>query len=112
MLAGQPTFDNPMHLTQPLPQVKDLATFTLHHILQEFYYMNDRLLQGDLSEAGVLKKAKKLLADEEVRLKELQFIKEVWLDAHIAYGGFLAFSYRLTWEDGEVQKGYSIPVRK
>jgi hypothetical protein len=91
---------------------KDLATYSLHILLQEFYYLNDRLLQGDLSEAGVLKKAKKMLADEEAYLKALPFIKEVWLDASIAYGGFLAFSYRLTWTDGEVQKGHSIPVRK
>lgn len=102
-----------MNYNPPPPQVsKDLATFTLHNVLQEFYFLNDLLLQGDLTEKGVLKKAKAMLADEEQHLKSLPFIKEVWLDAHIAYGGFLALSYRLTWEDGEVQKGYSMPVRK
>lgn len=102
-----------MQYNPPPPQVsKDLATFTLHNVLQEFYFLNDRLLQGDLTEKGVLKKAKAILAVEEAHLKTLPFICEVWLDAHIAYGGFLALSYRLTWEDGEVQKGYVMPVRK
>lgn len=102
-----------MNYNPPPPQVsKDLATFTLHNVLQEFYFLNDRLLQGDLTEKGVLKKAKAILAVEEAHLKTLPFIKEVWLDADIAYGGFLALSYRLIWEDGEVQKGYSMPVRK
>jgi len=102
-----------MQYNPPPPQVsKDLATFALHNLLQEFYFLNDRLLQGDLTEKGVLKKAKAMLADEEAHLKTLPFICEVWLDAHIAYGGFLALSYRLTWEDGEVQKGYTMPVRK
>lgn len=102
-----------MLCTPPPPQVsKDLATFTLHNVLQEFYFLNDRLLQGDLSEKGVLKKAKAILAVEEAHLKTLPFINEVWLDAHIAYGGFLALSYRLTWKDGDEQKGYTIPVRK
>lgn len=98
----------------PPPQQvsKDLATFTLHSVIQEFYYLNDRLLQGDLTEKGVTKKAKEILAIEEAYLKTLPYIKEVWLDAHIAYGGFLALSYRLTWDDGEVQKGYTMPVRK
>jgi hypothetical protein len=96
----------------PTQVSKDLATFTLHNLLQEFYFLNDRLLQGDLTEKGVLKKAKAMLADEEAHLKSLPYIREVWLDAHIAYGGFLALSYRLTWEDGEEQKGYTMPVRK
>jgi len=96
----------------PTQVSKDLATFILHNLLQEFYFLNDRLLQGDLTEKGVLKKAKAMLADEEAHLKTLPYIREVWLDAHIAYGGFLALSYRLTWEDGEEQKGYAMPVRK
>lgn len=102
-----------MPITKTLPQVsKDLATFTLHNVLQEFYFLNDRLLQGDLTEKGVLKKAKAILAVEEAHLKTLPYVCEVWLDAHISYGGFLALSYRVTWQDGDEQKGYAMPVRK
>ena len=96
----------------PIQVSKDLATFTLHNVLQEFYFLNDRLLQGDLPEKGVLKKAKAILAVEEAHLKTLPYVAEVWLDAHIAYGGFLALSYRVTWQDGDEQKGYAMPVRK
>ena len=96
----------------PTQVSKDLATFALHNLINEFLFLNDRLLQGDLTEKGVLKKAKAMLADEEAHLKTLPYITEVWLDAHIAYGGFLALSYRVTWQDGDVQKGYTMPVRK
>jgi hypothetical protein len=96
----------------PLQMSKDLATFCLHNLLQEFYYLNDRILFGDMTEKAVLKKAKEILADEQKHLATLAGCTDAWLDAHIAYGGFLALSYRVTWQDGEVQKGYAMPVRK
>ncbi len=99
-------------INQPTNMSKDLATFTLHNILQEFMCLNDRILCGDLSERAVVKKAKDILADEQKHLATLPGCTEAWLDAHIAYGGLLALSYRITWQDGDVQKGYSMPVRK
>lgn len=96
----------------PKPMSKDLATFNLHSTLQEFYFLNDRILFGDMTERAVLKKAKDMLVEEQKYLASLPGCTEAWLDAHIAYGGMLALSYRVTWQDGEVQKGYVIPVRK
>lgn len=100
------------YMDTPKPMSKDLATFCLHNVMQEFYYLNDRILFGDMTERAVLKKAKEILADEQKHLATLPGCTEAWLDAHIAYGGMLALSYRVTWQDGEVQKGYVIPVRK
>ena len=98
--------DTPKHMS------KDLATFTLHNVIQEFYCFNDRILFGDMSEKAVLKQAKDILADEQKHLATRPGCTDAWLDAHIAYGGLLALSYRITWQDGEVQKGYVMPVRK
>jgi hypothetical protein len=91
---------------------KDFATFILHNLIQEFYYFNDRIIFGDMSEKAVLKKAKDILADEQVRLAALDGCTEAWLDAHIGFGGFLTLSYRVTWKDGDVQRGNAMPVRK
>jgi len=98
----------------PTPTImsKDLATFCLHNVMQEFYFLNDRILFGDMSERAVLKKAREMLADEQKHLASLPGCTEAWVDAHIAYGGMLALSYRITWQDGDEQKGYVIPVRK
>ena len=90
---------------------KDQATFILHNLLQEFYYLNDRILFGDLSQTAVLKKAKHVLAEEQVYLAAIPGCTDAWLDAYIA-GGLVAVSYRITWADGEIIKGNAMPVRK
>lgn len=91
---------------------KDLATWQMSCILEELYHINDRVIQGDYTERGGLKKAKTLMAEHIKSLSSLPGMIEAWVDVSVAYGGFIQVSWRFVWNDGEVQRGNVIPVRK
>ncbi len=91
---------------------KDLATWQMSCILEELYHINDRVLNGDYTERAGLKKAKTLLADHTQSLSSLPGMVEAWVDVSVAYGGFIQVSWRFVWNDGDIQRGNCIPVRK
>jgi hypothetical protein len=98
--------------TVPAQMSKDLATWQMSCILEELYHINDRVIQGDFSEMGGLKKAKAMLGEHQASLSSLPGMIEAWVDCSVAYGGFIQISWRFVWSDGETQRGNCVPVRK
>lgn len=91
---------------------KDLATWQMSCILEELFHINERLIQGDLTQWGALKKAKGFLDEHKASLASLPGMREAWVDISMAYGGFIQISWRFDWQDGEVQRGNCVPVRR
>jgi hypothetical protein len=91
---------------------KDLATWQMSCILEELFHINDRIIQGDCSSWGGLKKAQTFLADHQASLQSLPGMVEAWVQVSSAYGGFVQISWRFVWNDGDIQRGNAIPVRK
>lgn len=90
----------------------DQVCWQIHCLLQEIYFLNDRLIQGDHTERSATKVAKGWAKDLEQRLNELPEVKEAWADAHCAYGGRICLSYCVTMQTGEIRKASLTPVRK
>ena len=90
----------------------DQVCWQIHCLLQEVYFLNDRLIQGDHTERSATKVAKGWAKDLEARLMELPEVKQAWVDAHCAYGGRICLSYEVTMQTGEVRKAAVTPVRK
>ena len=91
---------------------KDLATWQMSCILEEFYHINDRIVQGDYTERAGLAKGKALMAEHRASLASLPGMLEAWVDVSVAYGGFIQVSWRFVWHDGEIIRGNVVPVRK
>ena len=90
----------------------DQVCWLIHCLLQDIYYLNDRLIQGDHTERSATKVGKGLAKDLEARLNELPEVKEAWADAHCAYGGRICLTYQVIMQTGEVRKAALTPVRK
>jgi hypothetical protein len=96
----------------PQAMSKDQVNWQVHCIIQELYFLNDRLIQGDHTERSALKVAKGWATDLADRLRQIDSVTEAWTDVHIAYGGFVCLSWNVTLYNGETIKGALTPVRK
>lgn len=96
----------------PLAMSKDQVNWQVHCLIQELYFLNDRLIDGDHTERSALKVAKGWATDLADRLRQLEGVSQAWADVHIAYGGFVCLSWSVTLYNGETIKGAVTPVRK
>lgn len=96
----------------PQAMSKDQVNWQVHCLIQELYFLNDRLIDGDHTERSALKVAKGWAADLKERLSLTEGVSQAWTDVHIAYGGFVCLSWNVTFYNGETIKGALTPVRK
>jgi len=81
-----------------------------HDLLSEIYYLNERIMCGDIIHANyALPKANRLVAQYK-RVLISEGAKNLWMEASIMSGGFIGVSYSYVYDGHEI-KGSQTPHR-
>ena len=91
---------------------KDQATFQVHCLLQEIYFLNDAVINGDLTSKTACKRAQDWADEMKTHLLKLDRLTEAWVVASISYGGLVTISWEIKWDDGDCSRGNQTPVRQ
>ena len=79
-------------------------------LLEEIRGLNSRIISGDHNERGGLRIARNWAKDLEALLIQEPGVKSVWVNAHLAYGGFVCITWAIELEDGSTDKGAQTPI--
>lgn len=76
------------------PTVRDRSLYLLHLLACQVGFINDRVICGDINQAGARRQAQ-TLADETAQAMQEAGALEAWVTAHNAAGGLVGLSWQV-----------------